>query len=90
MERLRRKLFGLKHSCNWLLPETGKDGLNMYEVNIVEYNEDVNLRIGQRIQAKRIERGFSGATLGAYLGISANQVSHIETGKAKCSLKYFL
>ncbi len=60
----------------------------MYEVNIAEYNEDVNLKIGQRIQAKRIERGFSGATLGAYLGISANQVSRIETGKAKCSLEH--
>ena len=23
-----RKLFVLKHSCNWLLPETRKDGLN--------------------------------------------------------------
>ena len=32
---------------------------------------------------------MSGATLGAYLGISANQVSRIETGKAKCSLEHF-
>ena len=45
-----RKLFVLKHSYNWLLRGTGKDG---------------------------------------YLGISANQVSRIKTGKAKCSLKHF-
>ena len=84
-----RKLFVLKHSYNWLLRGTGKDGLNMYEVNVAEYNEDMNMEIGQRIQAKRIERGLSGATLGAYLGISANQVSRIKTGKAKCSLNHF-
>lgn len=34
-------------------------GLDMYEVNIAEYNEDVNMEIGQRIQAKRIG-GLSG------------------------------
>lgn len=28
--------------------------------------------------------------LGAYLGISSNQVSRIETGKAKCSLEHLL
>jgi len=32
----------------------------MYEVNVAEYNEDMNMEIGQRIQAKRIERGLSG------------------------------
>lgn len=56
-----RKLFVLKHSYNWLLRGTGKDGLNMYEVNVAEYNEDMNMEIGQRIQAKRIERGLSGS-----------------------------
>ena len=46
------------------------------------------MNIGMRIQEQRVKCGMSGATLGAYLGISANQVSRIETGKAKCSLEH--
>lgn len=61
----------------------------MYEVNIVELDSEKKMEIGQRIQEKRVEIGLSGAQLGAYLNISANQVSRIETGKAKCSLEHF-
>lgn len=59
----------------------------MYGVNVIEFNTDVNMEIGQRIQTKRIERGLSGAELGVYLNVSANQVSRIETGKATCKIE---
>lgn len=56
------------------------------DVNILDENN--RMQIGQRIQNTRIKRGLTGADLGAILDISANQVSRIETGKAKCSLEY--
>lgn len=60
----------------------------MFDINIFELNSEKRIEIGQRIQEKRVELGLSGAQLGAYLNISANQVSRIETGKAKCSLEH--
>lgn len=59
------------------------------ENDIMHLDDNQRLNIGMRIQEQRMECGMSGATLGAYLGISANQVSRIETGKAKCSLEHF-
>lgn len=56
---------------------------------IINLDENQRMNIGMRIQEQRMKCGMSGATLGAYLGISANQVSRIETGKAKCSLEHF-
>lgn len=56
------------------------------DVNILDENN--RMQIGQRIQNARIKRGLTGADLGAILDISANQVSRIETGKARCSLEY--
>lgn len=56
---------------------------------IINLDENQRMNIGMRIQEQRVKCGMSGATLGAYLGISANQVSRIETGKAKCSLEHF-
>lgn len=58
------------------------------ETDIMKLDKDVRLQIGQRIQKMRISKGLSGADIGAYLDISANQVSRIETGKVKCSLEY--
>lgn len=55
---------------------------------IINLDENQRMNIGMRIQEQRVKCGMSGATLGAYLGISANQVSRIETGKAKCSLEH--
>lgn len=59
------------------------------ENDIIHLDDNQRLNIGMRIQEQRVKCGMSGATLGAYLGISANQVSRIETGKAKCSLEHF-
>ena len=59
-----------------------------YKEELVEYGENVNIGIGQRIQEARLNCRMSGAMLGAYLGINSNQVSRIETGKARCSLEH--
>lgn len=58
------------------------------ESDVKKLDETVRMQVGQRIQDTRIKQGLSGADLGAYLDISANQVSRIETGKAKCSLEH--
>lgn len=57
-------------------------------LDIREYDKECNEAIGLRIQNKRIERNMTGAELGAYLSITANQVSRIETGKVKCRLEH--
>lgn len=51
-----------------------------------EYNENVQLKIGQRIQEKRIEKGIAGVDMAAYLDITANSYSRIERGEVKCDL----
>ena len=51
-------------------------------------DETTRVEIGQRIQEATLDKGISGEDLGAYLGIKGNQVSRIETGKAKCSLEH--
>ncbi len=58
------------------------------ENEVMTLNETQRMNIGMRIQEQRIKCGMSGAMLGAYLGINQNQVSRIETGKAKCSLEH--
>lgn len=58
------------------------------ENNVMTLDESQRMNIGMRIQEQRIKAGMSGAMLGAYLGVSSNQVSRIETGKAKCSLEH--
>nr|MBQ8251933.1 helix-turn-helix transcriptional regulator [Lachnospiraceae bacterium] len=58
------------------------------ENDVMALDEIQRMNIGMRIQEQRIKCGMSGAMLGAYLGINQNQVSRIETGKAKCSLEH--
>ena len=53
------------------------------ENDVKTMDEQQRIKIGMRIQEQRIKSGMSGAILGAYLGINSNQVSRIETGKAK-------
>ncbi len=74
----------------FVLPKKKKGGGRVDLTNeIINLDENQRMNIGMRIQEQRVKCGMSGATLGAYLGISANQVSRIETGKAKCSLEHF-
>lgn len=58
------------------------------ENDVMTLDEIQRMNIGMRIQEQRIKCGMSGAMLGAYLEINPNQVSRIETGKAKCSLEH--
>jgi transcriptional regulator with XRE-family HTH domain len=68
-----------------------KDAKKMNSISnilVKEYDSNANDEIGIRIQKKRIERNITGADLGVYIGVSANQVSRIETGKVKCKLEH--
>ena len=55
---------------------------------IKEFNISRQQEIGRRIQDLRIEHGLTGAEIGAYLNVTSNQISRIETGKVKCKLEY--
>lgn len=48
------------------------------------------LKIGQRIKAARLEKGYSQAELGALVGCSNNHMSHVEVGQTKVSLPMLL
>ena len=61
---------------------------NLVGLEVKEFDNRCNEEIGLRIQNKRIERNMTGAELGTYLSVNANQVSRIETGKVKCKLEY--
>ena len=54
---------------------------NIY-YSVEDVTEDIKKNIGWRIQEKRLEKGITGADLGACLNISANQISRIERGCA--------
>lgn len=47
-------------------------------------------KIGQRIRAARLEKGYSQADLGALVGCSNNHMSHVEVGQTKVSLAMLL
>ena len=44
------------------------------------------VKIGRRIKAARLEKGYSQADLGALVGCSNNHMSHVEVGQTKVSL----
>lgn len=48
------------------------------------------VKIGQRIKAARLEKGYSQAYLGALVGCSNNHMSHVEVGQTKVSLAMLL
>lgn len=56
------------------------------DVHKIDQNDD--MQIGMRIQSLRRQVGMNGAELGAILDISTNQVSRIDTGKARCKLEH--
>lgn len=58
---------------------------DMY-IEAEEYNKNVQLKIGQRIQEKRIEKELSGPDMAAYLDITANSYLRIKRGEVKCDL----
>lgn len=48
------------------------------------------VKIGRRIKAARLEKGYSQADLGALVGCSNNHMSHVEVGQTKISLAMLL
>lgn len=48
------------------------------------------VKIGRRIKAARLEKGYSQADLGALVGFSNNHMSHVEVGQTKVSLAMLL
>lgn len=47
-------------------------------------------KIGRRIKAARLEKGYSQADVGALVGCSNNHMSHVEVGQTKVSLTMLL
>ena len=53
---------------------------------IREYDKNVQFEIGQRIQEMRIKEGLKSIDLATELGITKNQMSRIENGRANCTI----
>ena len=55
---------------------------------IREYDKNVQFEIGQRIQKMRIKEGLKSIDLATELGITKNQMSRIENGRANCTIPH--
>lgn len=56
-------------------------------MEVIETQPEIDyVKIGQRIRAARLEKGYSQADLGALVGCSNNHMSHVEIGQTKVSL----
>ena len=53
---------------------------------IREYDKDVQFEIGQRIQKMRLKNNMKSIELAVELGITKNQMSRIENGRANCTI----
>lgn len=60
----------------------------MINEKIREYDNQVALAIGQRIQKLRMEHGVTAVDMSELLGITSNQLSRIENGRTKCKLEH--
>ena len=60
-------------------------------MEVIETQPEIDyVKIGQRIKAARLEKGYSQADLGALVGCSNNHMSHVEVGQTKVSLQMLL
>lgn len=60
-------------------------------MGVIEMQPEIDyVKIGQRIKAARLEKGYSQADLGALVGCSNNHMSHVEVGQTKVSLAMLL
>lgn len=60
-------------------------------MEVIETQPEIDyVKIGQRIKAARLEKGYSQADLGALVGCSNNHMSHVEVGQTKVSLAMLL
>ena len=53
---------------------------------IREYDKNVQFEIGQRIQEMRLDKNMKSIELATELGITRNQMSRIENGRANCTV----
>lgn len=53
---------------------------------IREYDKNVQFEIGQRIQEMRLDKNMKSIELATELGITRNQMSRIENGRANCTI----
>lgn len=53
---------------------------------IREYDKNVQFEIGQRIQEIRLDKNMKSIELATELGITRNQMSRIENGRANCTI----
>ena len=53
---------------------------------IREYDKNVQFEIGQRIQEMRLDKNMKRIELATELGITRNQMSRIENGRANCTI----
>ena len=53
---------------------------------IREYDKNVQFEIGQRIQEMRLNKNMKSIELATELGITRNQMSRIENGRANCTI----
>ena len=59
----------------------------IHSMEVIETQPEIDyVKIGQRIRAARLEKGYSQADLGALVGCSNNHMSHVEVGQTKVSL----
>lgn len=56
---------------------------------IREYDKNVQFEIGQRIQEMRLDKNMKSIELATELGITRNQMSRIENGRANCTIIYY-
>ena len=60
-------------------------------MEVIETQPEIDyVKIGQRIRAARLEKGYSQADLGALVGCSNSHMSHVEVGQTKVSLAMLL
>ena len=60
-------------------------------MEVIETQPEIDyVKIGQRIRAARLEKGYSQADLGALVGCSNNHMSYVEVGQTKVSLAMLL
>ena len=63
----------------------------IHSMEVIETQPEIDyVKIGQRIRAARLEKGYSQADLGALVGCSNNHMSHVEVGQTKVSLPMLL
>ena len=58
----------------------------IHSMEVIETQPEIDyVKIGQRIRAARLEKGYSQADLGALVGCSNNPMSHVEVRQTKVS-----